>query len=265
MAQSDANTSISSAADPAGPAAIAVAHLVKQYKTVRAVDDVSFAIARGSITGLLGGNGAGKTTTIAMIMGLVTPTAGTVSVLGAEMPRERHRVLHRMNFESPYVDMPMRLTVRQNLSVFAQLYAVPDIDGRIASLAADLDLIDILDRPTGKLSAGQKTRVSLAKSLLNKPEVLLLDEPTASLDPDTADWVRSRLEQYRAEQGTTVLLASHNMSEVERLCERVIIMKKGVIVDDDTPERLLTRYGRETLEDVFLDVARGRRQSEAVR
>ena len=156
-----------------------------------------------------------------------------------------------------------RLTVRQNLSVFAQLYAVANIDERIASLAADLDLTEFLDRPTGKLSAGQKTRVSLAKSLLNKPEVLLLDEPTASLDPDTADWVRSRLEQYCKEEGATVLLASHNMSEVERLCERVIIMKKGRIEDDDTPEHLLSRYGRETLEEVFLDVARGRRQSEA--
>jgi ABC-2 type transport system ATP-binding protein len=184
-------------------------------------------------------------------------------VLGAEMPRERYYVLHRMNFESPYVDMPMRLTVRQNLSVFAQLYAVPNIDERIDSLAVELDLTEFLDRPTGKLSAGQKTRVSLAKALLNTPEVLLLDEPTASLDPDTADWVRSRLERYRSEQGATVLLASHNMGEVERLCERVIIMKKGRIEDDDTPGQLLSRYSRETLEEVFLDVARGRRQSEA--
>ena len=243
--------------------AIAIEQLVKRYKGVAAVDGISFRLARGSITGLLGGNGAGKTTTIAMIMGLVTPTAGTVTVLGADMPRERYRVLHRMNFESPYVDVPMRLTVRQNLSVFAQLYAVKDIDGRIDSLAAELELTDFLDRPTGKLSAGQKTRVSLAKALLNKPEVLLLDEPTASLDPDTADWVRSRLERYRTAQGATVLLASHNMAEVERLCERVIIMKKGCIEDDDTPAHLLSRYGRETLEDVFLDVARGRRQSEA--
>jgi ABC-2 type transport system ATP-binding protein len=243
--------------------AIAVDRLVKRYKGVEAVDGISFRLEVGSITGLLGGNGAGKTTTIAMIMGLVTPTSGTVRVLGAEMPRERYRVLHRMNFESPYVDMPMRLTVRQNLSVFAQLYAVPDIDERIASLAAELDLVEFLDRPTGKLSAGQKTRVSLAKSLLNRPEVLLLDEPTASLDPDTADWVRTRLEQYQAENRATVLLASHNMNEVERLCARVIIMKKGRIEDDDTPVRLLARYGRENLEEVFLDVARGRRQSEA--
>lgn len=243
--------------------AIAADSLLKRYKGVEAVAGISFRLPRGSITGLLGGNGAGKTTTIAMIMGLVTPTSGTVTVLGAEMPRERHRVLQRMNFESPYVDMPMRLTVRQNLSVFAQLYAVADIDGRIARLAADLDLAEFLDRPTGKLSAGQKTRVSLAKALLNEPEVLLLDEPTASLDPDTADWVRSRLERYRKERSATVLLASHNMAEVERLCERVIIMKKGRIEDDDTPAHLLARYGRETLEDVFLDVARGRRQSEA--
>ena len=243
--------------------AIAVDRLVKRYKRVEAVDGISFMLAAGSITGLLGGNAAGKTTTIAMIMGLVTPTSGAVRVLGAEMPRERYRVLHRMNFESPYVDMPMRLTVRQNLSVFAQLYAVPDIRERIASLAAELDLTEFLDRSTGKLSAGQKTRVSLAKSLLNRPEVLLLDEPTASLDPDTADWVRTRLEQYQAENRATVLLASHNMNEVERLCERVIIMKQGRIEDDDTPAHLLARYGRENLEEVFLDVARGRRQSEA--
>jgi ABC-2 type transport system ATP-binding protein len=244
--------------DAQDTSAITVDRLVKLYKAVAAVDGISFRLARGSITGLLGGNGAGKTTTIAMILGLVTPTSGTVTVLGVQMPKERYRVLHRMNFESPYVDMPMRLTVRQNLSVFAQLYAVADIAERIASLASELDLTEFIDRPTGKLSAGQKTRVSLAKALLNRPEVLLLDEPTASLDPDTADWVRSRLERYRIEYNATVLLASHNMNEVERLCERVIIMKKGRIEDDDTPERLLARYGRETLEEVFLDVARGR-------
>src|SRR6266545_6574742 len=242
---------------PSAPA-IAVDQLVKLYKTVTAVDGISFALEAGSITGLLGGNGAGKTTTIAMIMGLVEPTAGKVTVLGAEMPRQRYRVLHRMTFESPYVEMPRRLTVRQNLKVFAQLYGVADIAGRIRALAEDLDLVDLLDRPTGKLSSGQRTRVALAKALLNRPEVLLLDEPTASLDPDTADWIRTRLEAYRLERGATVLLASHNMAEVERLCERVIIMKRGRIEDDDTPARLLARYGRETLEDVFLDVARGR-------
>jgi len=243
--------------------AIAVERLVKRYKGTTAVDGITFSLPVGSITGLLGGNGAGKTTTIAMIMGLVVPTAGQVRVLGASMPKERYRVLQRMNFESPYVDMPMRLTVRQNLSVFAQLYAVPDIAARIARLAGEFDLTEFLDRPTGKLSSGQKTRVSLAKALLNRPDVLLLDEPTASLDPDTADWVRGRLEDYRREHNATVLLASHNMTEVERLCERVIIMKKGRIEDDDRPQRLLARYGRATMEDVFLDVARGRGHHEA--
>jgi ABC-2 type transport system ATP-binding protein len=187
-----------------------------------------------------------------------------VRVLGVDTARHRYRVLHRMNFESPYVEMPMRLTVRQNLTVFGRLYGVDDVAGRIAALAHELDLVELLDRPAGKLSAGQKTRVSLAKALINRPEILLLDEPTASLDPDTADWVRGRLERYRRERGATVLLASHNMSEVERLCERVIIMKKGRIEDDDTPQHLLGRYGRRTLEEVFLDVARGRSEvSEA--
>jgi ABC-2 type transport system ATP-binding protein len=241
--------------------AVAVDQLVKVYKTTRAVDGISFALERGSITGLLGGNGAGKTTTIAMIMGLVMPTSGSVKVFGAEMPRQRYQVLHTMNFESPYIDMPHRLTVRQNLKVFGRLYAVENLESRIAALAEELDLLEFLDRPVGKLSAGQKTRVALAKALVNSPRLLLLDEPTASLDPDTADWVRSRLERFRKQRGATVLLASHNMAEVERLCERVIIMKRGRIEDDDTPARLLTRYGRETLEEVFLDVARGRGQA----
>jgi ABC-2 type transport system ATP-binding protein len=184
-------------------------------------------------------------------------------VLGAEMPRQRYRVLHRMNFESPYVEMPMRLTVRQNLTVFGMLYGVDDLKARIAKVAGELELTDLLDRPAGKLSAGQKTRVALAKALINEPDVLLLDEPTASLDPDTADWVRGRLERYRVEHGATILLASHNMAEVERLCERVIIMKRGRVEDDDTPERLLERYGRATLEEVFLDVARGRAERQS--
>jgi ABC-2 type transport system ATP-binding protein len=238
--------------------AIAVDRLVKTYKTTRAVDGISFALESGSVTGLLGGNGAGKTTTIAMILGLIMPTSGSVRVLGAQMPRQRYQVLHRMNFESPYIDMPHRLTVRQNLTVFGRLYAVEHLRERIDSIAEELDLAEFLDRPTGKLSAGQQTRVALAKALINCPEILLLDEPTASLDPDTADWIRTRLERYRQERGATILLASHNMAEVERLCERVIIMKRGRIEDDDTPQQLLKRYGRETLEEVFLDVARGR-------
>jgi ABC-2 type transport system ATP-binding protein len=236
---------------------IAVERLVKIYKTVPAVDGISFTLAPGTITALLGGNGAGKTTTIASIMGLITPTCGRVSVLGAQMPQQRYRVLQRMNFESPYVEVPMRLTVRQNLTVFGKLYDVDHLRERIAELGHELDLIELLDRPTGNLSAGQKTRVSLAKALINTPDVLLLDEPTASLDPDTADWVRGRLERYCRDRHATLLLASHNMTEVERLCERVIMLKRGRIEDDDTPAKLLRRYGRSTLEEVFLDVARG--------
>jgi ABC-2 type transport system ATP-binding protein len=263
MMDNGAVTSRFAAIDPAGSAAIDVEHLVKLYKTTHAVDDVSFRIARGSITGLLGGNGAGKTTTIAMIMGLVLPTSGRIKVLGYSMPDQSSEVLGRMNFESPYVDMPMRLTVRQNLTVFGRLYAVENLPERIEKLAADLDLGDFLDRANGKLSAGQKTRVALAKALINQPELLLLDEPTASLDPDTADWVRQHLETYRRTQGATILLASHNMLEVERLCDRVIIMKRGRIEDDDTPDKIMARYNRATLEEVFLDVARGRVQEGA--
>ncbi|MCA6120076.1 ABC transporter ATP-binding protein [Bradyrhizobium sp. WSM 1738] len=258
MVNSDATPAPSPAAGPEGPAAIDVVHLIKLYKTTRAVDDVSFRIARGSVTGLLGGNGAGKTTTIAMIMGLVLPTSGRVRVLGHAMPEESADVLGRMNFESPYVDMPMRLTVRQNLTIFGRLYAVKDLRERIEQLASDLDLKDFLDRANGKLSAGQKTRVALAKALINEPELLLLDEPTASLDPDTADWVRQHLQTYRKTHDATILLASHNMLEVERLCDRIIIMKRGRIEDDDSPDQIMARYNRTTLEDVFLDVARGR-------
>jgi ABC-2 type transport system ATP-binding protein len=260
MINNDATAAHLPAIDPAGSAAIEVARLVKLYKTTRAVDDVSFRISRGSVTGLLGGNGAGKTTTIAMIMGLVLPTSGRIQVLGCSMPEQSAEVLGRMNFESPYVDMPMRLTVRQNLTVFGRLYAVANLSERIEQLAADLDLGDFLDRANGKISAGQKTRVALAKALINQPELLLLDEPTASLDPDTADWIRQHLETYRKAHGATILLASHNMLEVERLCDRVIIMKRGRIEDDDSPDRIMARYNRATLEDVFLDVARGRVQ-----
>jgi ABC-2 type transport system ATP-binding protein len=234
--------------------------LTKHYGATVAVDAISFALRPGTINGLLGGNGAGKTTTIGMMMGLVAPTSGWIKVFGTDMAKEPHQVLHRMNLESPYVDLPHRLSVRQNLTVFAMLYNVGDTRERIARLASDLALAEFLDRPTGKLSAGQKTRVALAKALINEPELLVLDEPTASLDPDTADWVRTHLERYRARRQATILLASHNMTEVERLCDRVIMMKLGRIVDDDTPDGLLARYGRETLEDVFLDVARGRRE-----
>lgn len=243
--------------------AIEVENLEKRFGTVRAVDGISFILRRGEVLGLLGGNGAGKTTTIGMIVGLVRPTSGRVHVFGVDMATDRYRVLGRMNFESPYVDMPHRLTVRQNLKVFALLYGVSDIDARIDELARDLDLTNFLDREAGKLSAGQKTRVALAKSLINAPDVLLLDEPTASLDPDTADWIRTRIETYRAKQNASILLASHNMAEVERLCDRVIIMKAGRIADEGSPQDLMARHGRENMEQVFLDVARAKDEASA--
>ena len=237
--------------------AVQAEELTKHYGESIAVDGISFTIEAGSITGLLGGNGAGKTTTIGMMMGLVSPTSGRVMLFGADMARDSYKVLHRINFESPYVDLPHRLTVRQNLTVFGMLYGIAQVGERIARLADDLDLLEFIDRPAGKLSAGQKTRVALAKALINEPDLLVLDEPTASLDPDTADWIRGHLERYRTRRQATILLASHNMAEVERLCDRVIMMKRGKIVDDDSPAKLLSRYGRQNLEEVFLDVARG--------
>jgi ABC-2 type transport system ATP-binding protein len=238
--------------------ALAVEGLSKSYGEAFTVGPLTFSIEKGSVTGLLGGNGAGKTTTIGMIMGLIEPTTGRIRVFGRDMARERHLVLGRMNFESPYVDMPHRLTVRENLRVFGTLYGVDNVEKKISRLAEDLALREFLDRPSGRLSAGQKTRVALAKALINDPELLLLDEPTASLDPDTADWVRSHIEKHRREHNCAILLASHNMAEVERLCDRVMILKEGRIVDDAPPEDMLTRYGRVNLEEVFLDVARGR-------
>ena len=221
-----------------------------------AVDDLSFAVPAGTTTALLGANGAGKTTTIAMLLGLLQPSAGRISVLGEAMPRHRYRVLGRINFSSPYVDLPARLTVRQNLRVYADLYGIAGPRARLETLAGDLDLLALLDRPTGKLSAGQKTRVMLAKSLIIQPELLLLDEPTASLDPDTADVYRSYLETYQRGRRATLLLASHNMAEVERLCSNVLMLKAGRLVDQGAPAALLQRYGRATLEQVFLDIAR---------
>lgn len=241
---------------PHSPAPVAASNLRKVYRQVVAVDGVSFTLRRGSITALLGGNGAGKTTTIAMMLGLVRPTSGEVRVFGADMARERGRVAHRINFESPYVEMPRRLTVRQNLVVYARLYGVLNVRERIASIAEELNLTALLDRPTGKLSAGQKTRVSLAKALLNAPELLLLDEPTASLDPDTADWVRAKLQDYSAARHATILLASHNMAEVERLADRVIMLEAGRIVEDGPPQALMAKYRRGSLEEVFLDIVR---------
>jgi len=241
--------------------AVQAEKLTKHYGEAIAVAGISFAIEAGSITGLLGGNGAGKTTTIGMTMGLVTPTSGRVLIFGADMARDSHDVLHRINFESPYVDLPHRLTVRQNLRIFGMLYGIAKVGERIAQLAEDLDLGEFIDRPAGKLSAGQKTRVALAKALINEPDLLVLDEPTASLDPDTADWIRGHLERYRTRRNATIVLASHNMGEVERLCDRVLMMRRGEIVDDGSPNQLIARYGRQNLEEVFLDIARERRHA----
>jgi ABC-2 type transport system ATP-binding protein len=238
---------------------IKVDRLTKRFDATAAVDAISFEIPAGTVAGLLGGNGAGKTTTISMLLGLLLPTSGTIEVLGVDMLRHRHRVLPRMNFSSPYVDLPHRLTVAENLTVYGHLYGLSRVRSRVAEVAEALDIGEFLKRPVGSLSAGQKTRVALAKALLNKPDVLLLDEPTASLDPDTADWVRTYLETFRNETNATILLASHNMLEVERLCGLVLMMRKGSIVDRGTPADLLERYGRDTMEDVFLDIARERR------
>lgn len=237
--------------------AIEVRGLSKHFEPIIAVDNLEFAVPAGSATALLGGNGAGKTTTISMLLGLLLPTTGSVSVLGEDMLRHRYRVLPRMNFSSPYVDLPRRLTTAQNLKVYARLYGLTDVNRRLADLAAALDLGEFMHRQLASLSAGQKTRVALAKALINAPDLLLLDEPTASLDPDTADWVRRYLKDYQARTGATILLASHNMGEVERMCDDVIMMRAGRIVDRGAPAELIDRYGRTNLEEVFLDIARG--------
>lgn len=241
--------------------AIRVAGLTKRYGTVTAVDGLSFCLGAGETLGLLGGNGAGKTTTISMLLGLLIPTAGSIEVLGCDMARQRFAALARMNFSSPYVALPGRLTVAENLRVYGHLYGVPKLERRIGELAEELELGPFLHRAASALSAGQKTRVALAKSLINRPDVLLLDEPTASLDPDTGDWVRSWLERYRATSNCSILLASHNMAEVERLCSTVLMLKQGRVVDRGSPAELLNRYDRNDLEAVFLDIARNRRQA----
>jgi ABC-2 type transport system ATP-binding protein len=239
-------------------AVIQVRDLTKAFKHVTAVRGISFDVHRGTTTALLGGNGAGKTTTLSMLLGVLTPTAGSIRILGEDVLRHRYRVLPRINFTSPYVDLPKRLTVDENLRVYARLYGVARPRVRVEELAAELDLSDLLARPYGDLSAGQRTRVSLAKALLNRPEVLLLDEPTASLDPDVGDRMRTLLEQYQKRSGCTMLLATHNMMEVERMCNEVIMLRAGLVVDQGSPQSLLDRYARHTMDDVFLDIARDR-------
>jgi ABC-2 type transport system ATP-binding protein len=236
--------------------AIEVSNFSKVYGAVTAVSNLSFTVPQGQIVGILGPNGAGKTTTMGALLGVLLPTSGSVRVLGVDMARSRFRALPFMNFSSPYVELPYRLTVQQNLTIYGKLYNVKHLKQRIKSLAEELNLTHLLSRPAGKLSAGQKTRVALAKALLNEPKVLLLDEPTASLDPDSADRMRTFIANYRQKTGAAILLASHNMAEVEQLCGHVMMMKSGAIVDQGTPSELVERYGEDTLEKVFLAIAR---------
>ena len=237
---------------------IKIKNLYKNYKRFEAVKNLNFEIKKGSITGLLGPNGCGKTTTIGMILGLIRPTKGEVLINNKDIEIEKNRisVLEKMNFISPYVELPKKLSVKENLIVYGKMYEVKNLQNRINTLCNDLDLKEFLNKKTGELSSGQKNRVSLAKSLINNPEILLLDEPTASIDPDTGDYVRSYIENYAKKNNTTILLASHNMSEVERLCENIMMMKQGKIIDEGTCEELIFKHGRVNLEETFLKLVR---------
>ena len=235
---------------------IEVINLSKSYKTKKAVNNISFKIDENEIVGLLGPNGCGKTTTIGMILGLLKPTSGQVLINGKNIENNKISILHKMNFISPYIELPKKLTVKQNLIVYGKLYDIKNLNERINFLSEKLRLEDLLDKITGELSSGQKNRVSLAKALINDPTVLLLDEPTAALDPETADFIRTFLEKYKEEKKISVLLASHNMDEVKRLCSSVMMMKDGKIVDSGTPENLIKKYGQKNLEEVFLEIVR---------
>ena len=236
---------------------VEVINLRKKFNNFLAVNNINFSINKNTTLGLLGPNGCGKTTTIGMILGLITPNSGEVLINGKNADKSnREEILNIMNFASPYIELPKKLTVIQNLEVYGRLYGVKNLKIRIEELIEDLNLNNFLYKKTGELSSGQKNRVSLAKSLINKPEILLLDEPTASLDPDIGDFVRNYLEIYKSKNQITILLASHNMKEVERLCDSVIMMKEGNIVDRGTCDELIKRHGRNNLEDTFLKIAR---------
>jgi ABC-2 type transport system ATP-binding protein len=226
--------------------------LTKKFQSKLAVDSLTFSLPRGSIVGLLGGNGAGKTTTLSMLLGLLEPTAGKIQLFGNNFVRNRHSVLHRINFCSPYVDLPQRLTVMENLRVFARLYGVRDSVSTITKLVEDFRLGELKDQPIRRLSSGQKTRVSLAKALINSPEFLLLDEPTASLSPDVSKWIRQQLADYRDRTGSTILFASHDMREVELLCDQVMMMCRGQLIEQGSPKELMETHHRSSLEEVFL-------------
>jgi len=230
--------------------------LSKTYDSKEAVKDISFRLNKNEIIGILGPNGCGKTTTIGMILGLLKPTEGKVLINGKEIEKQRVNLLNELNFISPYIELPKKLTVKQNLEVYGRLYDVKKLNTKIDYLCEKLRLNEFINKITGELSSGQKNRVSLAKSIINDPSVLLLDEPTASLDPETGDFVRSFLEEYQKENKTSILLASHNMSEVERLCSSVLMMNKGSIIDEGTPRELIKKHGRKNMEEVFLKLAR---------
>ena len=230
--------------------------LSKIYEEKKAVKDISFKVNKNEIIGILGPNGCGKTTTIGMILGLLKPTSGKVLINGIDIEKERVELLNNLNFISPYVELPKKLTVKQNLVVYGKLYDVKNLKSKIEYLSEKLRLEEIINKITGELSSGQKNRVSLAKSIINDPPVLLLDEPTASLDPETGDFVRSFLEDYQKEKGTSILLASHNMSEVERLCSSVLMMNSGSIIDQGSTEKLIKKHGRKNMEEVFLKLTR---------
>ena len=239
-------------------AIIEVNNLVKQFKNSLAVNNLSFKINKGTIIGLLGPNGCGKTTTMGMMLGLIKPTSGAVFINGQNIENEKNRtnILEKMNFISPYIELPKKLTVEENLKVYGRMYGVNNLQDRISDLMKQLNLLDFKKRKTGELSSGQKNRVSLAKALINDPDILLLDEPTASLDPDVGDYIRTYIENFASQKGKTILLASHNMNEVERLCHEVMMMKNGKIIDKGTSNDLINKHGRKNLEEVFLKIAR---------
>ena len=235
---------------------IEITNLSKQFKNILAVKNISFNITKGKIVGLLGPNGCGKSTTIGMMLGLIKPSSGKVIINGKNIENNRTSLLEKMNFISPYIELPKKLTVEENLEVYGRLYGVKNLKDKISDLMKKLNLTEFSKRKTGELSSGQKNRISLAKALVNDPEILLLDEPTASLDPDVGDYIRGYIENYASNNGATILLASHNMNEVERLCHKVLMMKNGEIIDEGKCDELVNKHGRKNLEEVFLKIAR---------